>query len=154
MRNRGVIEQQFAFGIPPCRQAQLAVRVSQENISALGASELQGHVEKRQQDFIQHAGSVQLARGFEENGQLLKVGDFARHLDAGDLTEKVARGVGGDVLRMEYGVNRIAGAEFEAVVAFQLPPLHPLAVDESAVLAALVLHEELAVFGNEERVVA
>ena len=138
----------------PAARRSLPSIVSQENISALGAGQLQGHIEKRQQDFIQHAGGVQLARGFEEDGQLFEIRDFVRDLDAGNLAEKIARGVGGDVLGMKDRVNRIAGAEFQAIVALELPPLHALAVDERAVLAALVLHEKLAVFRKQQGVVA
>ena len=154
MRNGGVIEQQLAFGVPPCRQAQLAVFVSQEDVTTLGPGELQGHVEKRQQDFIQHAGSVQLACGFEEDSQLLEIGDFVRNLDARNLTEKIARRIGGDVLRMKNRVNRVTGAKLEAVVALELPTLHAFAIDERAVLAALVLHEELSVFRKKKGMVA
>src|SRR5258708_21450973 len=58
------------------------------------------------------------------------------------------------MVRMKDGVNSSAGGELEAVVPRQLPALHGLAIDERSVLAALVLHEEFAVLGKQEGVVA
>ena len=55
---------------------------------------------------------------------------------------------------MEDGINRVARAELETIVALESLPLHALAVDKGAVLAAFVHHVELAAFGDNEGVVA
>ena len=56
--------------------------------------------------------------------------------------------------RMENQVGDIARAKFQPVVALELVPLDPLAVDEGAVLAALVDDEEFAILGDNRRMLA
>src|SRR6266852_5631975 len=105
MRNRGVVEQQLALRVSSSRQPQLAVQVSEENVSALGSGQLQGHIQKREQDFIQNAGGVQLARGLQKDSQLFQISDFVGNLDTRNLAEEITRGVGGDALGMEDRIN-------------------------------------------------
>ena len=55
---------------------------------------------------------------------------------------------------MEDDVGHIADAELHAIVPLQRLALHPFAVDESSVLAALVHDAELPVFGGDQSMVA
>ena len=74
MRNRGVIEQRFALGVAPGGQAQVVLLVPHEDVAALGARKLQGRVQQSDQDFVEHAGRIQLAGGFEKQRQLFQIG--------------------------------------------------------------------------------
>src|SRR5215472_9293781 len=58
------------------------------------------------------------------------------------------------MLRMEDGVNSIAGAEFQTVVALKHFALYPLAIDKRSMLAPLVLDEKFAVVGDDQGVIA
>ena len=58
------------------------------------------------------------------------------------------------MMGMKDDVGNIAHAELDAIVALQRLALHPLAVDERSMLAALVDDAELAVFGGDQGVVA
>ena len=58
------------------------------------------------------------------------------------------------MLRMEYRVDGVAGAEFQAVVAIENLALNALSVDEGAMFAALVHNKKLAVLRNDDGVVA
>jgi hypothetical protein len=55
---------------------------------------------------------------------------------------------------MEYDIGYVADPELHAVIALQRFALHPFAVDESSVLAALVHHAKLSVFGGDQSMVA
>src|SRR2546421_11161020 len=55
---------------------------------------------------------------------------------------------------MEDDVGDIAHAKLKAIVPFQSLPVNPLAVDEGAVLAALIDHAELPVFRHDEGMIA
>src|SRR5947209_2467182 len=55
---------------------------------------------------------------------------------------------------MEYGVDGVAGAEFEAVVALENLSLNALPVHERAMFAALIHNKKLAVLRNDNGVVA
>src|SRR5215470_2740146 len=55
---------------------------------------------------------------------------------------------------MEYRIDGVTRAEFQAVVALELFTLYSFAVDERAMLAALVLDKKLSVLGNYDRMVA
>ena len=101
MRNGRVVEQRLALGIAPGGQPQFAVFVLHEDIAAFGARELQGRIEQRHQDFIEHADRIQLARSFQKQSQLLQIGGLIRDVHPGNLAEKFAGGVGGAVLRVE-----------------------------------------------------
>ena len=54
------------------------------------------------------------------------------------------------MMGMKNDVGNIAHAELDAIVALQRLALHPFAVDESSVLAALVDNAELSVFGGDQ----
>src|SRR5215470_15159505 len=49
---------------------------------------------------------------------------------------------------MENRVDGVTSAEFKPVIALKLPALDPFAVDECAMLAALVLDKKLSALGN------
>jgi len=85
VRNCRVVEQQFALRVAACGQAQLAIWPLEKNVAALGACKLERYIEQCEQDFVQDPGGVQLARRFQEDGQLLKVGNFAGNLNPGNL---------------------------------------------------------------------
>src|SRR5215469_4121399 len=55
---------------------------------------------------------------------------------------------------MKNGVDRVASAELQAIIALEKPALYPLAVDKGSVLAALILDVELAVLRSNQRMVA
>ena len=55
---------------------------------------------------------------------------------------------------MEYGVDGVAGAEFQTVVAIENLSLNALPVHERAMFAALVHNKKLAVLGDDDGVVA
>ena len=80
--------------------------------------------------------------------------DFLRDLDAGNLAQELAGRVRSAVRRIEDGVAGIARSKFQAVVAFQLLPLNAFAVDERAVLAALINEKESVFFEHDQRVIA
>src|SRR5215470_17086374 len=50
-------------------------------------------------------------------------------------------------------VSHITNAKFHPVIAFQRFPLHPFAVNECPMLAALIEHIELAVFRRDESMI-
>src|SRR5689334_1618968 len=154
MGDGGVVEQDFSARVAASRESQFSFRGLEEHIAALRASQLQRHIEQRQENLVENAGGIQLARGFEEDGQLLEIGDLVGYLNAGNLAEEVTRRVRSDVLRMENRVDGIASTKLEAVIALQRFPLHPFAVHKRSVLAALVLNEKLTVLGDNQRVVA
>ena len=54
---------------------------------------------------------------------------------------------------MKNCINCVSRAELQAVVPAQLFTLHALAVNKRTVLATLIFNEELAIFGNYQRVV-
>jgi hypothetical protein len=58
------------------------------------------------------------------------------------------------VLGVKDRKNGIARAELDTVIGFQLLALHPLAINERSVLAALVLDENFAVLRDEKGVIA
>ena len=58
------------------------------------------------------------------------------------------------MMGMEHDVGHIADAELHAIVPLQRLTLHPFAVDESSVLAALVHYPELPVFRGDQSMVA
>src|SRR5262249_43034402 len=149
-----VVQQQFSPGIAPSGQAQAVVLGLEKDVAALGTGQFQGDVEQGEQDFIQHARGIQLARRLEKNRQFLEVGDLIRDLDPGDLAKEIARRIGGDVLGMEDSVDRVASTKFQAVVAFKHPALDALPVYERTVLAALILDKKAAVFRNDQGVIA
>ena len=152
--DRGVIEQGFALGVASGRQTQIVLFVLHKDVAALGAGEFQGGVEQGHQDFVEHAGGVQLARRFEEKRQLLQIGGVVRDLDAGNLAEEFAGRVGAGMVGMENDVSNVAHAKLDAVVPLQGLALDSFAVDESSVLAALVHHAELPVFRGDQSMVA
>ena len=131
------------LGVASGGQPQLPFVVLQEDVAALGSRQLQRDVEHGHQDFVEHAGRVQLARRFQKQRQLFQVGGFLLDLDAGNLAEKFARRVRGGMRRVEQDVGRIARPKFQPVAALQLLPLDALAVDERAVLAAQIDEEEI-----------
>src|SRR5215469_10089404 len=55
---------------------------------------------------------------------------------------------------MKNGVDRVASAELQAIIALEKPALYPLAVDKRSVLAALILDVELAALRSIQRMVA
>ena len=154
VRNRGVIEQRFALGVAPRSQAQVALFVAHEDVAALGARQLQSRVQQRDQNFVEHAGRVQLARGFEKKGQLFQIGGVGRDLNPGNLAQELARRIRAGVMGMEDDVGNIADTELDAIVPLQSLALYPFAVDESSMLAALVDDAKLPVFGGDQSMVA
>src|SRR5215472_6023941 len=58
------------------------------------------------------------------------------------------------MLGMEDGVNSIASAEFQTVIALQRFALYPLAIDEGSMLAPLILDETFAAVGDDEGMIA
>ena len=66
MRNGGVFQQRFALGVSSRPQPQLSLVIFHEYKSALGPGELEGHIKKGHQNFIQHTNRVQLAGSFEK----------------------------------------------------------------------------------------
>ena len=76
------------------------------------------------------------------------------NLNAGNLAEKFARGIGSRVRGIEQNVGGIARAEFEAVAALQFLALDALSVDEGAVLAAQVDQEKILSLLHDLGVVA
>ena len=85
VRNSLVIEQRLAFGIAPGSQSEISVNAFHEDVSAFAASQFQSDIEKRHQDFVEHADRIQLAGGFEEQSQLFQIGSFIRNMNAGNL---------------------------------------------------------------------
>src|SRR5262249_13107905 len=149
-----IVEQNLAACITARRQAQLPFRGLQENVAPFGPGQLERDVKQRKQDFVKNAGSVQFAGGFEEDRQFFQIGNFVRNLNARNLAEKISGGIGGDVLGMKNSVNGVPGTKLQPVVAFKRFALNAFAIHEGSVLAALIFDEKLAVFGNDERMVA
>ena len=69
----------------PDYEAEFAFVIFEEDVAAFGFGQTQGDLQHGEQDFIEYAGGVQLAGGFEKQRQLLEVGGFLRDLNAGDL---------------------------------------------------------------------
>src|SRR5579872_5669983 len=111
MRNSGVVEQQFALGITPRSQPKFALSVSEENVAAVGPGKFQGDIEQREQDFIQHSGSVELARRLQKEGQLLQIAYFAGYLDFRNLAQEITGGIGSAMLRVKDGEDGIPRTE-------------------------------------------
>ena len=152
--NRLVVQQRLAFIISSGGQAKLALLILEKDVATLCPGELQGGVEHGHEDFVEYPGGVQLARGFEEKRELLQVGRFLRNLDAGNLAQKLARGVRRGMRRIENDIGRIAGAKFHPVIALKFLPLDTFPIDEGAVLASLIDQKELAALQFDLRVVA
>src|SRR6058998_2931902 len=55
---------------------------------------------------------------------------------------------------MKNGVNRIARAKLKTVISIERFTFHAFAIDEGAVLAALVLDKELPACRNDEGMIA
>src|SRR5579864_1094465 len=101
MRNRLVVEQRLFLGIATRGQSKFSFFVLEKDKSAFGARQLQGDVEHRHQNFVEHARRVQLARGFQKQGEFFQVRRFLLDLNARDLTEKFASRVGSSLRRIE-----------------------------------------------------
>jgi hypothetical protein len=153
VRNSGVLEKWLTLGVAPRCQAQLSLVILHENKGALAPRELEGHIEKGHQDFIQHPDRVQLAGGFEEQNQFFQIRGFIGDVHHRDLAKEFAGRIGGGVLGIEDHVGDIANSKFQPVVALQRLALDFLAIDKGAVLAALVHHAEFAVFRDDHGMV-
>ena len=75
---------------------------------------------------------------------------MAEHVDAGNLAEELAGGVGRALQRIEDHIHGVADAELQAVAALELLALHSFPVDEGSVLAPLVDDVELSIFRNNQ----
>src|SRR5262249_7148227 len=93
-------------------------------------------------------------RRFEKDGQLFEVSDLVRNLYPGNLAQKIARRIRCHVLGMKNGVDGVASTELQAIIALEELALYPLPVDKRSLIAAFVIDIELAVFRNNERIVA
>ena len=71
MRDGGVVEQQIAFGVASRSEAQLSINGFEEDVTALRAGELQSYIKQGEQNFVENAGRVELARGFQKDSELL-----------------------------------------------------------------------------------
>src|SRR5579871_20991 len=154
MRNGFIVEQGLALAVAAGAQTQGTVLFFQKHVAPLGASQAERHLQHGHQDFVEHAGGVEFARGFEEQREFLQVCGFLRNLDAGDLAEEIARRIRSAMGRIENGIGGVARSELEAIVALQFLPLNALAVNESAVLAALIDKKKSALFEHDESVIA
>jgi len=119
-----------------------------------GAGELQRGADQSDQDLVQRARGVQLARGVEEHGQFFQVAGLVLDLHHRDLAEEFAGRAGMVLLRIEDQVGAHAHAELDAVVAQQLPPLHPVLVHIGAQLAAAVHDVVVPLFTHDLGMVA
>ena len=112
------------------------------------------------QHIVQHAAGVELARRLEEDIQHLQVGTRSGgRLPGGELAQELLRRAGGRAVRAEQNIRRALHAEFNVIVATQLAPVDPLAVDEGAVAAALVenvdairLFQEMSMLARDARI--
>src|ERR1022692_2376567 len=125
-----------------------------ENMGAFGACELQCDVEHRNQNLVEHSRRIQLARGFQKQGELFQVRRFLLDLNAGDLAEKFSSRVGSSVSRIEEKISRIARPEFQPVATLQFLPLDALSVHERAVFAAQIDEEKILLFLHDLRMIA
>ena len=133
----------------PAASDQVAVGIAQENEAAFGARQAQRRVDQRDQDFVEHADRIELARSFQEQRQLFEIAGLGRDLNAGNLAEEFARGVRSRVQRMKNQVRDVARAELQSIVARQFAAIDAFAVDEGSMLAALVDDKEFAVLGHD-----
>ena len=134
-------------------QPQLALLVLHEDISTLGASQLESYVEQRHQNFIEYAHRVQLAGSLQKQNQLFQIRGLVRDVHHGDLAQELAGGVGSAVLRIENHIRDFTNAELQTVITLQKLAFDPLAIDERPMLAALINHTERTVLGYDQRVV-
>ena len=64
------------FAFRPAAKRRVAFFIFQKDVCAFRVGQLQGDVEHRDQDFIQHTGCIQLARSFQKQPQRLQFGRF------------------------------------------------------------------------------
>src|SRR5256885_1234657 len=76
VRHGLVVQQRLAFGVASGSEAQVAVLAFHEDVTPLGAGELQSCLQQSDQDLIEHTGGVELARGLQKKSEFFEVGGF------------------------------------------------------------------------------
>ena len=73
MRDRRIVLEFISKRIAPNRKAQIAFLTDQKDETTLGARDAQRRLYQRYENIIERAAAVELARYFEEEGQLLQI---------------------------------------------------------------------------------
>src|SRR5579884_565891 len=154
MRDGAIVFQFVAERIASYGEIELPIFLDEKDKPTFGARDAKCRLDQSHQHVIERASTVQLARYFEEERQLLQVGSFFFNLKSGDLAEQIARRAAclrGCPILENYEIAIVAAAELNAIVVDELVALDGRAVDEGAVLARkieqIVLAAHLHDFG-------
>src|SRR6185312_15755674 len=144
----GLIVQQSGFLCVSARGQPEGPRIIlQEHVAALGARELQRGIEKGNQNFVENAASIQFARCIQKQSELFQVpsGDVAW---SGNLAEKFSRGIEGTFPGIENDIDPARTTKFQPIPGFKVRPPDTVSIYKCAMLAALVNHSKLTIFGK------